>query len=304
MVSQSRIILGFISVCLIWGSTWAVIKIGVQDIPPILAASIRLFLSSAFLFIIIQFKKIKIHWTKENRKLFLVIALSAFTIPFALLYWGSKFVPSGLTSLLFAIFPFAVVVFSFFMLKNEEITLFKILGIIVGFFGLYFIFSGDINLNNSNSKTLFGMIGIIFSAILNAYNVVYTKKYGHDISPFVLTFVPMLYSAVLLLITSFYIESYQQIIFTSKAIYSILYLSIFGSIIGFVTYYWLLKHLQTAIISFTAFITPIIAIILGYFLFDEKLSTNLFIGISSVLVGLIFANIDELKKLRGKKLFQ
>ena len=304
MVKPFHIIIGFISVCLIWGSTWIAIKIGVKDLPPMFSASIRLFLASAILFVIIQFKKIKLNWTKEYRKLYLVVALTAFTIPFALLYWGSKYVPSGLTSLLFAFFPFAVLIISFIMLKSEKITSAKIFGILLGFSGLYVIFSTDINFANTNSNTIYGMIAIIISAILNAYNIVYIKKFGNEVSQFVLSFVPMLYSAVFLLIGSFIFEQKSQIIFTQSAIVSIIYLAILGSVIGFVTYYWLLKHLQTAILSFTAFITPIIAIILGHFILDEKISSNLFIGIFCVLVGIIFSNIDDLRKIKGKKIIQ
>ncbi|MEK7818349.1 MAG: EamA family transporter [Bacteroidota bacterium] len=301
MVSPSRIILGYVTVCLVWGSTWLVIKFGVVDVTPMLAASIRLFIASVILFSIIQFRRIKIHWTKESRKLYVIIALTAYAIPFALMYWGSQYVPSGLNSLLFAFFPFAVAIFSFFMLPHERPTPSKIIGIVLGFIGLYWIFSSDIQITNSN--TLYGMIAVIISATLNAYNIVYTKKSGQEISAFVLTFVPMFYSSILLLFGSFIFESYTHVRFTPTAVFSIMYLAILGSVIAFVSYYWLLKHLKTAIISFTAFITPIIALLLGSTIGGEPLSKNIFVGAIFVSIGIFIANFDELKRIKGKNFF-
>lgn len=301
MNERFRVYLSYIVICTIWGSTWLVIKIGLETIPPLFGAGLRFLIASTLLWILIKTRGVNIPWNTPAKKLYIVVALASFSVPFALVYWGEQFIPSGLTSILFGIYPFMVALFSFMFLKDEKVTAVKIIGIILGFTGIVVVFSNDIGANNPYA--IGGMAAILASAVFQAFSVIVIKKMAHETHPFAISFVPMLYSAVALLAAAVCVEDVVHIQWTMGAVLSIFYLGIFGSVVTFVSYFWLLKRVEAVMLSLTAFITPIVAIILGVVLLDEQFSSRLFLGAMFVLGGIITANSGDLRKkiFPGKK---
>ena len=288
MNERFRVYLSYILICTIWGSTWLVIKIGLETLTPLMAAGCRFLVASSILFALITIRRVKIPFDHRERSFYLVVALTSFSIPFALVYWGEQYVPSGLTSIIFAIYPFTVAFFSFLFIPTEKPTAAKILGIALGFAGIVAIFSNDVH--TSDPKALWGMGAVLCSAILQGYSVIVVKKHGHSIHPFAITFVPMLAGAILLLASSALFEDLSRIQFTTNALLSILYLGVFGSVATFVSYFWLLKKVEAVLLSLTSFITPIIAVVLGVLFLGEELSSRTFLGAAFVLGGIAVAN--------------
>jgi drug/metabolite transporter (DMT)-like permease len=287
-----RIWIGFIVVCTVWGSTWMVIKIGLQSIPPFFAAGIRFSVASLLLFLILRVRRLNIPMTPDAKKVYLALGVLSFGLPFALVYWGQQFIPSGLSSILFAAYPFWVAIFSHLMLPNEPLNVPKILGVVIGFAGLVVVFSGDIHW--SDSRGLLGMSAVMLSTLLQAFTLVVIKKHGQHVSPFAMNFVGMLMGAAGLLGLGFLTESVKDIVWNSAAIGSILYLGIIGSVLTFVSYYWLLKRIEAVYLSLTSFINPIVAVILGAMVLHETMPPSVFLGASLVLVGILTANTKSL----------
>jgi drug/metabolite transporter (DMT)-like permease len=203
-------------------------------------------------------------------------------------YWGQQFIPSGLSSILFAAYPFWVVIFSHLILANERLNVSKVSGIVLGFIGLVIIFSRDIHWTDANG--FLGMAAILFTTIIQALALVLIKKYGQPINPFVMNFVGMLAGGVLLLLFGLATESFSSIIWDTAAIGSILYLALVGSVVAFVTYHWLLKRTEAVYLSLVSFINPIIAVILGALILSEALASSVYIGAGFVLIGILVAN--------------
>ena len=111
-----------------------------------------------------------------------------------------------------------------------------------------------------------------------------------------MNFIPLLITGVVLIPVGLLFENRESLIFDSKAIYSILYLAIFGTVITFTVYFWLMQKINVVILSLSSFLTPIIALILGTILLNEKLTTNHILGSSLVLIGILFANFRGLVK--------
>lgn len=218
----------------------------------------------------------------------------SFVIPFGLVYWAEQFVPSGMASVFFAVYPFFVVIFSYIRIPSETIGAYKIVGIIIGFAGIVIIFSdsfvGDI------TDYLLGMFAVVLSGIMQAWIAASIKKFGHHLHPLSMNFLPMLIAGISMLAIGVMFENISSSRFDENAILSILYLSFFGSVITFTSFYWLLKRVNIVIVSLIAFITPIIALILGYLLYNEELSTRHFIGSALVLTGVLLANLANLIK--------
>jgi drug/metabolite transporter (DMT)-like permease len=283
--------------CMIWGSTWLAIKIGLESIPPIISAGYRFTLASLLILGVISIKKIKIQTDAVAIKLYLAMAFFSFVFPYGLIYWAELFVPSGLTAILYAVYPFSIAVFSFMMIPSENIGINKIIGIIISFTGLYVIFSESFTGNFDNY--IIGLMAIFISAVMQSAIAVSIKKYGHHLHPLSMNFYPMLIAGIVLLIYGFIIEGHLKIKYDYKALFSVFYLALFGSLITFTSYYWLIKRVNIIIVSLITFITPIIALFLGWFFYSEQLSLHQLAGCFLVLVGLlaaIFGNIGKVLK--------
>src|SRR5436309_2254913 len=130
--------LGFVLTCSIWGSTWLVIKVGLASVPPLFGVALRFTLA---LLILISAMAIRRKWLPVDRNsviLYSALGVFSYALPYALVYWSEQYIPSGLASVLFAVYPFVVVTFSHFFLPHEELTRFKLAGIILGFIGILF----------------------------------------------------------------------------------------------------------------------------------------------------------------------
>ncbi|MEP0821227.1 MAG: EamA family transporter [Ignavibacterium sp.] len=277
---------------MIWGTTWLAIKIGLRSMPPILGASLRFLLASLFLLGLIELRRIQFAKDEMFWKLGILMGFSSFAIPLALVYWGTQFIPTGLASILFATYPFAVALCSYFILPNERLTKPTLAGILLGFVGIYVIFASEFSFQSSLG--IEGMIAIILSSVLQAFALVTVKKYGGPYNTMSLNYVGMVIGGVLLAIMSFATENHEGIVFNQEAILSLVYLALFGSVVTFVTYFWLLKHVAAVLLSLTAFVTPIIAVVAGVIVFGEKLTVQIFIGSALVLGGIVVANSADL----------
>ncbi|MCU7495851.1 MAG: EamA family transporter [Ignavibacteria bacterium] len=288
-----KIILGYTMVCLVWGSTWMAIRIGLDSVSPILSAGFRFLLASAALYIYMKYKRVKIQTDRRSVVLYIILGVFSFVIPFGLSYWGQNYIPSWLASILFAVMPFFVVIFSRIAIPEEKVNSDKIAAMILGFLGIFVIFSK--NLSWDTGFSFWGMIAVLLGAVLQAGIAVTVKKYGEHLHPLTMNFIPILICGVTLTLMGLAFEDISAIKLDSKAVVSIVYLAIFGTIVTFTTYYWLLKKINIILLSLTSFVTPIVAVVLGAIFMGEILTSRDLIGSSLVLIAILFANFKDLK---------
>jgi drug/metabolite transporter (DMT)-like permease len=283
-----RIWVAFVIVCTVWGSTWMTIKIGLESIPPFFAAGVRFVIAAVLLFLIIRLRGVALPFDRNAWRVYLALGIPGYAIPFALVYWGQQYIPSALSSILFAAFPFWVAMFSHVLLTDAKLDFYKIGGIVVGFAGLLVIFARDVHW--SGIEGLWGMCAVLLSTALGGFSLVVVKKYGMSISPFSLNFVAMGMTAILLLGLSVMVEKGADVVWNTPAIASVLYLAVISSVLTFVVYFWLLKKVEAVYLSLTTFVSPIIAILLGATFMGERMATTVYIGAGLVLSGILFAN--------------
>jgi drug/metabolite transporter (DMT)-like permease len=289
-----KIILAYILVTLLWGSTWLAIRIGLDSLTPMFAVGLRFFVASIFVYIVMRISKVKLQTDLLSIKLYIFLGFFSFIIPFSLVYWSEQFVPSGLTSVVFAVFPFFVIFFSWLMIPSEKIGIYQSLGSALGFIGITVIFWESISLDFSEYSL--GIIAILSSAIVQGFVAVIIKKHGSKLNPLSMNFIPLLLTGVVLIPVGLIFEDRSSIVFDSKAIYSILYLSFFGTVVTFTTYFWIMKKISVVLLSLSTFLTPIIALLLGVIILHEKFTTYHIAGSSLVLIGILFANFRGLRK--------
>lgn len=296
--STAKIIAIYLLLCLIWGSTWMGIRASLESLTPFISSGIRFIIASAGIYIVMRFKGWHLQKDRLSVSLYLIMGVFSFIVAYGLVYWAEQFVPSGLAAVLFAVYPFFVALFSYFFIPGETIGIFKLIGMTLGFLGIVVIFSdsfnGELNLN------LLGMLAIVLSGVIQAAIAVLIKKKGGGLNSFTMNFIPMLIAGVGLTLIGLLFEDLSNIKFDSKAIISVSYLAIFGSIITFTSFYWLMKKLNIIILSLTSFITPVVAIFVGWLFYNEQLNRENIIGAIMVLIGLVIANLQS--NYRVKKL--
>lgn len=295
----------FVLICFIWGSTWFTIKLGLQELPVMFSLSLRFILAGIVILVLLRSLKIRVPVNEKQLFLYLYLTFFSFLIPFLLVYWAEQTIPSNLASILYSTMPFFAALFSRIFLK-EDLNLLQRFGLILGFIGVVYIFRSDtLSLEGAlpvqGRKFFVSMLAVIVSAFLNASVLIVVKKYGSDIHPLAINFIPLSLSGFLLLFLSGIFEDWTTIKFGAKGVGSVIYLGIFGSIVTFTIYYWLLKKVPAVIMSLSAFLTPVFAIIIGTVVGDEEITANILLGASLVLIGMLLVNSSILikKYVRG-----
>lgn len=196
-------------------------------------------------------------------------------------YWGEQYIPSGLTAVLFSTFPLHVALFSHFTIPEEKLSFKKISGIAGGLCGVVLIFSDNLTLGTNAS--LWGAGALLFSAAVMAASNIMVKRDLTQVNPFVLTAVQMFFGAILLLFCGLMRENPSDFLITKNSIGALVYLSMIGTVIAFVMYYWLLKRIQVTRLSFIVLVTPVVAVFLGWVILGETMNLRMIAGSALVL---------------------
>lgn len=286
-----KIAFAYILICLIWGSTWLAIRIGLDDLTPFISSGVRFIAASVIIRLIMQYKNIKLQTDKTSVILYLILGVFSYVLPFGLVYWGQQYIASGLASIIFGVYPFFIALFSFFLLPDERINLSQIVAIVLGFSGIVVIFSD--NLSIGMNFNFLAMSAVFMSGVLQAGIAVLIKKYGSNLNPLSMNYIPMLIAGIVLSVLGYSFEDKTKLNFSFQAVSSIVFLAVFGSVIAFSTYYWLFKKTSIVLMALIGFITPVVSVIIGYIFLGEKLTQRHLAGSILVLCGILFANLGN-----------
>lgn len=283
-----RAVFIWILLCLIWGTTWIFIKIGLNDLPPITFAGTRFLIAFLILLPLIFLKKEILPKTGREWKIIVISGFLQFFINYGLLFWGEQHISSGLAAVLQATIPAFGLILARIYIPAEKITALKVASIALGLIGVAVIFKEQLQLGGTLS--FIGSIAIVVGAFTAAYASVLTKTYGREISSMSLLCGQMIFGFVPLLIVGFITEGNPlNFNWTRSAIICVFYLAIPGSIIAFLLYYWLLMRIDVTKAMMISLVTPLVAVIIGGIYLGETLATQTIFGGLLVLasVGLI-----------------
>lgn len=277
----------FSSLCFIWGSTWLAIKAGLEFLPPFVFAGIRFATAAIALMMLTKLLHARIPRDRSSWIIMLFLGLFQISLPYGLVFWGEQYISSGLAAVLFATLPFFVVIFAHLLVKNEKLTRFKAIGVIASFAGLVAIFWRDIvsSQNFAFQNSLYGGLAVVGSSASGGLGNVVAKRFAGRIDPAANVLVQAVTGAVILSSLGVATESSSALRFTPYAIAAVLYLGIVGSALAFVGLYWLLTKATATNVSMLAFITPIIALVLGWVFLGEVPDQNVGFGAVLILAG-------------------
>lgn len=293
------ILINYLFMCLIFGTTFLAIKIGIDaGAPPFLSAGIRFLLAGLILLLWMVWRK-KTSFFILLRKEMLITGFGLTFMTFATLYWAEQYVTSGVAAVLSATGPMMVLILQAIFLRSK-ISLIATIGCFIGFFGVTLLLFPAFTLEIS-ALWLVGCIVILIGEVGYAAGTVYaryTLVRFKETSPIALNAAQMFYGGIFLSILSFWKEPFQLEAFTNTSvILSIIYLIFIGSMIGHSIYYWLVANTNPLFPSTWLYISPLIAVSLGVIFYQEILTPIMFLGVITVIIGIILVNWEALKQL-------
>lgn len=286
-MSRAWRIAGLALVAFIWGSTWLAIKIGLEDLPPFLAAGTRFAIATGILAGLSWGRGVAFPRGPRLHLGLLTIGILTFVVNYGAVYWGEQYIPSGLSAVLFATYPLCVLLLAHAAIAAERITARKLVGVALGLVGVVVIFGSDLALVHPRATA--GAAVTLLAPVTAALCSVGIKKWGSHLHPYTLTLLPMAYGTVGLLAISLSTENVAAAEWTLPAAASTLYLAAFGSVTAFVVYYRLLKEVAVSSLALVSYLFPVVAVALGWVVLGERLTGSMLAGGMLVVVGIALA---------------
>lgn len=273
--------------CVIWGSTWLFIKLGLENLPPITFAGIRFVIACLILFVLIRARGISVPANRRDWGLLALTGVLSFSLNYGLVFWGEQYISSGLAAVLQATLPAFGLVIAHVHLPSERMTWSKIFGVVLGFAGVAVVFSNQLAI--AGGKALAGCVALVLSAFFAAYSNVLVKAHGRKMEPAILAAGQMFFGLIPLLLIGIPLEGNPfRFHWTPVAVMALLYLAVVGSVIAFLLYYWLIQHMNVTNTMLISLVTPVVAVVLGMVVLGEDLSWRTVAGGIMIMVGVRF----------------
>jgi drug/metabolite transporter (DMT)-like permease len=269
--------------CLIWGSTWLVIREGLTDLPPYTSLAAR-FLVAGIVFAAFAPTLARVEGGRPpSLRLTLIHGVLILALPYAIIYWVETRLPSGLVSVLWSIFPLLTAVGAHFLLRDERMVPRQWLGLFGGFAGVVLMFATDVAAIGAEAVPA-GLI-LLLSPLVSAVGTNLLKREGSGTSSVLMNRNGMFVSAGLVAVWAVIMEHDAPIHWTPRAIFSVAYLALVGTVIGFGVYMWLLRHAPATRLALIAYCIPVVALTLGATLADEPVGLHTLAGMALILAG-------------------
>lgn len=279
--------LGVALLCAIWGSTWIVIKAGLRDLPVLSSAAARFTLAAAVFVVVAPQLHRREGGERPPRWLALTMGLLSFAIPYGIIYTVETVLPSGLTSVLWAIFPMMTAVLAHQWLPGERLGARQWIGFSVGFGGVVVLFATDLRGIGPSALAAGGLL--LLSPLAAALGQVVLKRHGQATSAVLVNRDGMVVAAGALWLVALPLEPLSAAVPSSAAIGSVAYLGLVGTVVAFGVYFWLLRWVSASRLSLIAYVTPAIALWLGFAVGDEPLRGSTLAGTALILLGIALA---------------
>lgn len=262
--------LGYGVMCLIWGTTWMAIKVGLNDMNPFFSLALRYLAAAVCLAVYLFAKDRRISIERKGWSLIAAITSFNYVIPYSLVYWGEQFIYSDLTSIIFAMLPLNVAALSCLFYKQESFSRRELIGVLIGFGGVVTIFSDS--LVHHSRFHFYGGLAVYLSSLSQAVMILILRKHREKFHPLRINLVPLFLTGIIVLALSLLTEDVTRNAWTFSGVASIFFLSVFGTVIAFTIYFWLIQRIRLSAVSAMAYVLPVVAIAVGWVFLGEALT--------------------------------
>lgn len=286
------VLLAYLAVCLFWGSTYLAIKIGIAYLPPFMMAGSRFIIAGMIMFIFAVYKKYTFPKLKEILP-FSLVGLLMLTGGNGLVTIAEKTVASGIASLFVAMVPIFIAILEIVILRTYRLSIVGFLGLFLGFLGVYLLvnpFDGSVLIS------LNGTLILLLAGALWSIGSVYSKKLSKQVHIVASISIQMISGGVFLMILS-YIYHEQITTFDIRGLGAVAYLIIFGSIIGYSSYIYVLSKWPASKAGTYAYINPVVAFILGYLILNEPINSVMVFSSIMILSSVYLVQKSKMKDM-------
>jgi drug/metabolite transporter (DMT)-like permease len=283
-----KTLLAFAIIYFVWGSTFFAIRVGVQEVPPLLFAAMRFLVAGLVLY----------GWmvargepspTRRQWASACLLAMLIFVFDYGLLFWAEKRVPSGIAAVMMATIPAFIALSEVLVLHTQKLTARLACALLLGIAGVAVLVSRSLNLGGAPIDSI-GALALIFASICWSVATVLTRKLPLPQSKVMSAGAQTLAGGVMLALAAAAFGEFRD--FHPSAVscgawFSLLYMIVAGSIVGFTAYVWLIHHESPTKVGTYAYVNPVVAVLVGYFLGGEALGIRTVLGTICVLISVV-----------------
>jgi drug/metabolite transporter (DMT)-like permease len=284
-----KIALAYCTCFLVWGSTWAVAKVGLEDLPPLRFVGTRMLLAGL---VLLPFARSR-GAVLEPRTTWRIVGVGMLQIavPFMLMFVGQQWIPSSWSALLFSTFPVWLLLVGRVVMPEQVLTGRKLLAAGLGLAGVVALQHDQLRGMNVSGQVMAGCMLVLSSVLFVALANVLVKRHMAHVPPHMLVFVQTLSSSVPMLALSFLLEAEAPVSWTPRAVFSVVYLAVGGTVITYQLLYWLLPRISLVALGTMALLDTLVAVLLGVVVLREPLTMSLVVGGVLILSGTGMANL-------------
>jgi drug/metabolite transporter (DMT)-like permease len=292
-----KTLLAFAIIYFVWGSTFLAIRIGVHEVPPLLFAAAR-FLTAGLVLFGWMIARGERSPTRRQWMSILLLALLIFLIDYGLLFWAEQRVPSGVAAVMMATIPVFIALSEILFLGTQRLTVRLALALLIGIGGVAVLMSHSLSLGGAPVDRP-GAVAIIIGSFTWSIATVLARRLPLPPSKVMSSGAQMLAGGIMLTVTAAVLGEFRN--FHPSAVsrgawFSLLYLIIAGSIIGFTAYVWLIHHESPTKVGTYAYVNPVVAVLLGYLFGGEEIGLRTVLGTMFVLISVIVITTTRAKK--------
>lgn len=293
-----KTVLAFAIIYFVWGSTFLAIRVGVREVPPFLFAGMRFFTAGIALYAWMRLRG-TVSPTRREWPSATLLAVLIFVLDYGLLFWAEQRVPSGIAAVMLATIPVFIALAEILILRTQKLTFRLGLALVVGLAGVAVLVSRSVSFGDAPIDT-FGAIALVVAAISWSLAAVLTRKLSLPESKVMSSGAQMLAGGILLTLTAAMLGEFRGFraqAVSSRAWLALAYLIVAGSIIAFTAYVWLIHHESPTKVGTYAYVNPVVAVLIGYFLGGEALGPRTVVGTLLVLVSVVVITTTPKKKM-------
>lgn len=272
----------FVSVILIWSTTPLAIKWSAAGVGFSFAVFARMAISALLCILLLLLMRVRFPLHRRARLAYLASGLSMFGA-MALTYWSAQYISSGMISVLFGLSPLLTSLGAAVWLKEEAITPSKLAGMLLGLIGLLLVFHGGLGVGKG---AVLGLVALFVAVLTQSLGLVWLKRIGDDSPPLATTLGSLVVALPLFFLAWWLADGHWPAALPQRALAATLYLGVFGSVLGFALYYYMIKHMEAGRIALITLVTPVMALLLGHGLNNEAVLPQVWLGTASIVSGL------------------
>ncbi len=273
----------YLGIVLIWATTPLAIKWSAEESGFLLGVTARMVIGYAVCLLFLWMLRIEFPWHRQARNAYLAAGLGLFGGMLSV-YWGAQFIPSGLVSVLFGLSPIMIGLFATYWLGEQRFSLGKLFGIVLAIVGLAVIFMPGGSYSQIAPQ---GIVAVLVAVTVQALSAVWVKRIGGELHPMSINSGALSIAVPLYLVVWLLFDGRLPEVMSERSLGAVIYLSLFGTVLGFNLYFYVLKRVSATVLSLVTLVTPVLALLIGNGLNGETITPRIWLGAGAILLGLV-----------------